>query len=119
MLTTLGEWIERMKEAVVGTEKTEIEVDGEDGDFILKGKDAYYLFCNNLTQRGDPNVVKTKPGAPKFRVAFKLSEKVKSVKWLSDGEILSFTQENGEVVVTTTPRCYGESMVVKIAKLEI
>lgn len=119
MLTTLGDWIELMKEAVVGTRPSGIEVDGEEGDFIMKGNGAYYLFCNNLTQRGDPNVVKQQPGASKFRVAFKLSEKIKSVSWLYDGDNLDFTQDGDEVVVTTKPREYGESMVVKVAKIEI
>ena len=118
MLLTLGDWIEEVKEAVVGTRPSEIEVDGEEGDFIMKGNGAYYLFCNNLSMRGDPNVIKEKPGASKFRVAFKLDEEIKSIKWLT-GEALEFTQQGSEVVVTTTPRKYGESMVVKIAKIEV
>ena len=119
MLLTLGSWIDTVKEAVVGTRTAEIEVDGEDGDFIMKGNGAYYLFCNNLSQRGDPNVIKEKPGGSKFRVAFKLAETVKSVKWIYNGEELDFTQNGDDVVVTTKPQTYGESMVVKIAKIEI
>ncbi len=117
MLATLGEWIELSKEALIGTRPAEIEVDGEDGDFLMKGNGAYYLFCNNLTQRGDANVVKLQPGASKFRVAFELSEKVKSVKWLIGGGSLEFTQEGDEVVIITKPREYGESLVIKIAKI--
>ncbi len=118
MLLTLGEWIETVKEAVVGTRPAGIEVFGEEGDFMMKGKGAYYLFCNNLTQRGDVNVVKEMPGGSKFRVEFNLPEKIKSVKWLS-GEELEFVQNGENTVVTTKPREYGESMVIKIAKIEI
>ena len=119
MLNTLGEWIELSKEAVVGTRPAGIEVIGEDGDFMMRGEGAYYLFCNNLIQRGDINVVKERPGASKFRIEFKMTEKIKSVSWLTDGDVLEFTQEGDSVVVNTKPRAYGESMVVKIAKIEI
>lgn len=119
MLLTLGEWIDEVKEAAVGTHSTDIEVNGEEGDFIMKGDGAYYLFCNNLTQRGDVNVVKAQPGASKFRIEFKLSEKIKSVKWINGNDSLEFTQDGDDVVVITKPRVYGESMVVKVAKIEI
>ena len=119
MLTTLGEWIELMKEAVVGTKPTKIAVAGEEGDFIMKGDGAYYLFCNNLLQRGSADVVKEIESGVKYRDRFKMSEKIKSIKWLLDGEPLAFTQDGEDVVVTTAPRPYGESLVVKIAKIEI
>ena len=119
MLTTLGSWIETVKEAVVGTRPSGIEVNGEAGDFIMKGNGAYYLFCNNLLQRGSENVVKTEEGGVKYREEFKMTEKIKSVKWLVGDEQLVFTQEGENVVVNTTPRPYGESMVIRIAKIEI
>ena len=119
MLLTLGDWIEIVKEAVVGTCPTEIEVDGEEGDFIMKGDGAYYLFCNNLLQRGSANVVKKADGGLSYEDKFKLSEKIKSVKWLVGGGELSFTQDGDDVLVNTEPRPYGESMVVRIAKIEI
>lgn len=84
-----------------------------------KGNGAYYLFCNNLSMRTAPNVIKEKPGGAKFRVVFSFSEKIKSVKWIYNDESLDFTQSCEKAVVTTTPKSYGESMVVKIAKITV
>ena len=119
MLTTLGEWIDIMKEATVGTKPTGIEVDGEEGDFIMKGEGAYYLFCHNLLQRGSVNVIKNTEGGLRYEDRFKLTERIKSVRWLVGGGALDFTQNGDDVLVNTEPRPYGESTVIRIAKIEI
>ena len=56
---------------------------------------------------------------PNFNNTFTFPEKVKSVKWLDNGQDLLFTQEGDRVTVTTTPQLYGHQLVVKIAKIEV
>jgi len=119
MLHTLGAWIDLYREATVGTRPSGIEVDGETGDFIMKGNGAYYLFCHNLPQFGDKNVIKSQPIECKFKVSFDMPEKVKSVSWLLNGEELNFTQEGDRVTVNTVPRPNGESTVIKVAKITV
>ena len=106
------------EEAFTGTGRSGIEVSGEEGDAILKGDGVYYLLCNNIPQRGSKNVIKS-DGSSSFEVKFKLGEKVKSVKWLIGGEELQFVQNGEDVTVTKLPRDYGESPVVKIARIEV
>ncbi len=117
MLRTLGDWINMFSEACVGTLPTGIEVIGQPGDFIMKGEGAYYLFCNGLNMCGSANVVINDGNRAGYTVKFKLPEKVRSAEWIvADGEI-SFTQSGEDVTVTTSPQPYGQSVVVRIAKL--
>ncbi len=119
MLTTLGEWIARFSEGCVGTQKTEIEVFGREDDFLLKGEGAYYLFCHELPMVGSANVVVNDINRHEFTVKFNLDEKIKSVNWLDTGAPLEYTQDGKAVTVTTANQKYGQSVVVRIAKISI
>ena len=119
MLRTLGEWIDRFSEATVGTLPTKIEVDGREGDFVMKGEGAYYLFCHDLPMRGAVDVVVNADERDDYTVKFKLSERVRSVRWLESGRELSFEQDGDGLTVFTKPQPYGQSVVVRIAKIEI
>lgn len=119
MLRTLGEWINTFSEACVGTKPTTIAVEGQNGDFIMKGDGAYYLFCNGLPMQGSGHVVINDENRSSYTVKFNLPEKIKSIEWIvADGEI-SFEQNGDEVTVTTSNQPYGQSVVVRIAKLTV
>ena len=85
---------------------------------ILKGDSCYYLFAHGLGMKGNINVELVKD-VPDFNNTFTLPDRVKSVKWLDNGQDLLFTQEGDRVTVTTTPQLYGHQLVVKIAKIEV
>lgn len=117
MLKTLGEWITLSGEAFDGTEPSGITVSKE-SDFILKGKDAYYLFCDGLPRLADANVDLTTESAKSFyKDEFSLSEKITEVKWLESGIDVKFEQNGSEVKIMTAPQPYGQNLVVRIAKI--
>ncbi len=118
MLTTLGEWKARFAEAFDGAIPSGIKV-SKDSDFILKGKDSYYLFCDGLYMQANADVAIGGESGVDFSDSFKLKEKIKSIKWLESGTPVNFTQNGEDVTVHTAPQPYGQSVVVRIAKIEV
>ena len=117
MLHTLGEWISTVPE-VTRALPTKIEVSGREGDFIMRGEDAYLLFCHKLGRKGSTDVVIEDDDDDNFDVKFSVPETIKSVKWLVTGGDISFVQDGEDVTVTTSRQGYGDSVVIRIAKLE-
>lgn len=118
MLLTLGEWVDIYKEALYLPRPSGIEIEAKEKDFILKGKDAYYLFAHGLSMGGDINVALRRE-MPDYTDKFKLPEKIRSVKWIDSGKDVDFTQDGDSVTICTEPQPYGEQLVVKIAKIEV
>ena len=48
-----------------------------------------------------------------------VSDKIKSVKWMDNGEKLDFVQKNGMFCVDMKGYHYGTSLIVRVAKAEI
>lgn len=119
MLNALGEWIETFKEACVGTKASGIEICGSDTDFIMKGNGAYYVFCHDLPMAASPDIAKARMTDHNFNISFELPEKVKSIEWLATGGEVEFTQNGSSVTLNTKPQPYGQSVVVRIAKINI
>ena len=115
MLLTLGEWIDKFSEACVGTLPTKIEVSGD--DFVMQGKDALYLFCHELPMGGNRNVALTAEQRENYSVDLKLDAKIKSITWIENGEKIEFEQQGKDVKIYATPQPYGQSVVVRIAKI--
>lgn len=118
MLETLGEWIDIYAQALYLPRPTEIEVKGKEKNFILKGESCYYFFAHKLGMEGSINVELVKD-MPEHKNVFDLPEKVKSIKWIDNGEDVAFTQDGDRVTLITAPQLYGENLVVKIAKIEV
>jgi len=118
MLETLGEWIDIYAQALYLPRPTEIEVKGKEKNFILKGESCYYFFAHKLGMEGSVNVELVKD-MPEHKNVFDLPEKVKSIKWIDNGEDVDFTQDGDRVTLITAPQLYGENLVVKIAKIEV
>jgi hypothetical protein len=118
MLETLGEWGKIYYEALYLPRPTGIEIENKPKNFILKGEGCYYFFAHDINMVADENVERSS-GVVDHNNRFKLEEKIKSVKWLDNGEAVSFTQNGNDVAIVTTPERYGEQLVVKIAKIEI
>ena len=118
MLEALGDWGEIYKEALYLPRPTKIEVLGKEKNFLLKGEGCYYFFAHDLEISANINVELSKGNSNRENV-FALSEKVKSVKWLDNGDDLFFTQDGEKVTLINTPQLYGEHYVVRVAKIEI
>ena len=118
MLLALGEWVDIYSEALYLPRPAKIEIENKENNFLLKGDTCYYLFAYDLGVSGNINVELSK-GDPNHENEFTLDKKIKSVKWIDNGEDVFFTQDGDKVTVVTTPQLYGEHLVVKIAKIEI
>ena len=115
MLVTLGEWIDKFSEACVGTLPTKIEVSGD--DFVMQGKDAYYLFCHELPMGGNRHVALTDDQREGYSISLNLDKKIKSITWLESGDAVEYKETEGGVKLYPTPQPYGQSVVVRIAKI--
>lgn len=119
MLRTLGEWISTFSEATVGTLPTGIEVNGHENDFIMKSDDCYYLFCKALDRKGSFDVIENCGDGEEYTLSFSLDEEVKRMTWMDTQESVSYSQKDGVIKVYNPKQTYGQSVVVRIAKIEI
>ncbi len=112
----VGQWMEYFGEAIGKPEPTNIRVEGNAKDFILKGDEkTYYLFCYDLITNADPNVVRMTDAD--YELKFDLNKKIKSVYFMDNNEELVFNQNNASVTVQTVPYIYGRNLVVRVAKI--
>ena len=117
ILGTLGSWTAISKKAMYLPRPSVAVVENKQKDFILRGENAYYLFCFDLPMSADPNVERTRENAYVDRV--RLPEEVKSVTWLDDRNAkLTFTQTGDRLEIQTEPFPYGKNLVVRIAEIK-
>ena len=116
ILELMGNWVTPNEAAIRGCAPTNIEIENKPKDFILQKGNTYYLFVHDLYMIADLNVAIY--NEMDLLEAFKFSPKVQSVTWLDNGEELEFTQEKDRVEIITKAFTYGDSYVVRIAKIE-
>ena len=116
-LEILGQWTALNDEALHEPIPIATEVEGKPKNFLLKNGDNYYLFLFDISIRCDGNVTINKE--LNLDNTFCLEETVKSVCWLDSGKSLEFKQTGDRVTVTAEPYRYGESFVVRIAKITV
>lgn len=116
-LEIIGQWATLNDEALHNPVPTAIEIKHKPSNYILKEGNNYYLFFFDLGSNGDSNVTIKRDSNPDN--IFSFSEEIKSVNWLDSGEELSFTQENGIVNIQAKPYKYGQSFVVRVAKITV
>ncbi len=116
-LEIIGQWSKLNDEALHNPAPTAITVKDKPNNYILKEGNNYYLFFFDLGSNGDSNVSINRDTNPDN--IFSFDEKIKSVRWLDSGEELSFTQENGIVNIQAKPYKYGQSFVVRVAKITV
>ena len=118
MLGALGEWVDIYKEALYLPRPAKIEIENKEKNFLLKGNGCYYFFAYDLEVSANINVELAK-AKPDHNNVFTFNEKIKSIKWLDNGEDVVFTQDGEKVTIINVPQLYGEHYVVRIAKIEI
>ena len=118
MLGALGEWVDIYKEALYLPRPAKIEIENKEKNFLLKGNGCYYFFAYDLEVSANINVELAKEKLDRNNV-FTFNEKIKSIKWLDNGEDVVFTQDGEKVTIINVPQLYGEHYVVRIAKIEI
>lgn len=113
----LGQWVQMFGEAIYAPRPCGIAVEGRSGDMLLKGKDAYYLFCFGLGMSADQNVALN--NGQQASDCFVLPNLISEAVWMDNGERLPFVQEDGKVTVNPKPLTYGRDLVVRVAKLSV
>jgi len=117
ILELIGEWVKLNDEAIRKPYPTDIIIKNKPKDFILKDVDTYYLFVHDLSMSADTNVALE--AEMNLKESFKFDKKIKSVAWLDSKEELEFSQNGDEVTIKTKPFMYGESYIVRIAKIKV
>ncbi len=114
-LGIMGEWVHLYEEAIRTPRPVSVEIAGKKDDFLLKDGKNYYLFCYHLPMQADPNVARI--GEADYKDSFELTERIRAINWLDNGEAVEFSQEGNHVTVQTVPFCYGRNLVVRVAKV--
>lgn len=90
--------------------------------FSLNGETAdnygneHYVFIHNLPMVADPNVAIAT--AEDYELSFKFNEKIKTVIWVDNKNNVDFEQNGNNVKLKPKPFRYGESLVVRVAKIK-
>ncbi|MBR2023487.1 MAG: alpha-L-fucosidase [Clostridia bacterium] len=117
LLKTLGSWTAISKKAMYLPKPCDLAVQYKEKDFVLRGKNAYYLFCFDLSMLADPNVERTRANAYEDTLTF--PEKVEKITWLDEPKTeLAFVQDGDTLTVKTGPYPYGKNLVVRIAEIK-
>ena len=90
------------------------------GNYLTRSADgrSLYLFAPDLGRRGSANVVV----GGKYTGAYAfggVADRIRSIRWMDNGEELSFVQGEGMLCVNLTGFPYGSSFGVRVAKAEI
>ena len=113
LFSTIGDWMKLYGEAIY--EGRPYPAGSMGKNFILKGKDALYLFFYDLGKEINANV--TVPGGNTGAYAFTgVTDEIKKIVWMDNGEALSFGQAENMLTVNATGFPYGMSTCVRVAK---
>ena len=118
LFALLGRWMSAFGEAIYSGRPYPAGSAGR--NFILKSADGscLYLFALDLGNRGDANV--TAGGRCSGSYAFGgVTDRIRSVHWMDNGEELRFAQRDNMLCVDFTGYRYGESYCVRVAKAEL
>ena len=116
LLETMGEWVNINEQAIRTPRPTDIKINENEKDFLLKADDnTFYMFVHGLPTNGDPNVA---IGIESEHIrTFDFDKEIAEIKWTDADENAEFKQENGKTTVLTKPFVYGEDLVVRVAKI--
>lgn len=116
LLKLVGRWVDVFGEAIY--EGKPYPAGSPNQNFILKGDGKLYLFYFHPSRRGNENVTvgNTYSGAFAFG---NVQDEVKSLRWMDNGEELSFQQKDGMLSANFTGQGYGYSYCVRVAVAEL
>ena len=116
LLALVGKWVDVFGEAIY--EGKPYGAGSCNQNFILKGDGKLYVFYFNPGRQGSENVTtgNTYSGAFAFG---NVAHTVKSLRWMDNGEELSFMQKDGMLCANFTGQPYGNSFCVRVAVAEI
>lgn len=119
MLEMIGDWLNVFGKPIYEGKPSDVQ--GEGDHFVLETPDGkLYLFIYHLKISGHANVTVNGGGAGE-KTFTGLKRKVASIRWLDNGEELSFTQdeEAGTLRFYATGYPYGVNYVVRVAEVSM
>lgn len=108
ILEFVGKWVKQNKNFIYNAGSADIECDGA---YLLKGENGkYYAVVKDVNMTADPNVQRA---MMERQVTINTNKKIKSVKWLDNGEKAIITEKGFKV----TPFKYGTSHALRVAEI--
>ena len=108
ILEFVGKWVKQNKNFIYNVRSADIECDGA---YLLKGENGkYYAVVKDVNMTADPNVQRA---MMERQVTINTDKKIKSVKWLDNGEKAIITEKGFKV----TPFKYGTSHALRVAEV--
>ena len=117
LLEGLGGWMDVCGKSCVYSGRP-AGIAGNGKDFALSADGKLYFFVHGLTIQGDASVTVENSGIG-WKKFTGLTGRLKSVKWVDNGEALDFRQNEGSAEIFATGFPYGANYVVRIAEAEI
>ena len=117
LMNIVGKWMNIYGESIYEG-KPHPAVCGNEKNFVLRSDEYLYFFIHGLGRRGSKHVNVETECNNDF-VFHGVTEKIESVQWMDDGEVLDFTHENDEFSLFATGFPYGTSTCVRVAKAKI
>ena len=108
ILEFVGKWVKQNKNFIYNAGSADIECEGA---YLLKGENGkYYAVVKDVNMTADPNVQRA---MMERQVTINTDKKIKSVKWLDNGEKAIITEKGFKV----TPFKYGTSHALRVAEI--
>jgi alpha-L-fucosidase len=116
VLRKVGQWISLLGPVIYEGRPANLRCFAQ--DFVLRCADKYYYFVFNLARGGDSNVAVTGGGAGP-RTIQGLTEPIRAIRWMDNGEAGRFVQSADHAMLTLdcTKFDYGYDTVVRVAEL--
>ncbi len=113
-----GAWVAMHAKPIYEGKPTDVKCAGR--DFVLEADGKLYLFVFDLSVHGHANVTVAAGGAGP-RTLSGITRKIKSAKWMDNGEPLDVAQnvEKGFASIRLTGFPYGTNLVVRVAEIEL
>lgn len=119
LLESVGEWIRLCGQSIY--QGKPCGVSGAGKDFALQKEGKLYFFIHDLAINGGADVTVGGIGGTGPRAFSGVTEAVKSIRWVDNGESLAFAQnlQEGMFCLNCTGYPYGSSLVVRVAEAEL
>ncbi len=113
LMAIIGKWIDIFGEAIYEGEPYPTGSIGK--NFVLKGKDCFYIFSYNLGSKGNENVTVSGNRTGAYSI-FGIGTEIERIEWMDNGEEIEFELDERILTINLTGMPYGTDYCVRVAK---
>ena len=117
LLEVIGQWTAMAKDSLYDGKVCDIRCSHEK-DFVLEKDGAAYVYVHDLPLLGPKDVVAAYESTDEDHPLSNLHRKVKSIRWIDNGEELLFSQTEDVCSYRAVGFPYGSHWIVRVAKVE-